>query len=103
MTPRTEQLLRLTAGERLARARKVSGYSQTELASMLGVTPRSVVRWETDKQTASMPVIIAWATITEVPVEWLRTGHMPDADTTTVTLGEFQPRGYDLPLFQYAA
>jgi HTH-type transcriptional regulator, cell division transcriptional repressor len=103
MTPRTEQLLRLTTGERLARARKVAGFSQGEVAMRLSVDRRTIVRWETDVVVPSIPVMMAWATITEVPVEWLRTGHMPDADTTTVTLGEFQPRGYDLPLFQYAA
>jgi transcriptional regulator with XRE-family HTH domain len=84
MTSRIQQLMQLTQGERLARARKVAGLSQDELAEMLGHDVRSVGRWERDQQPVSRSLLIAWATVTDAPLEWLD----GSAFTDVLTAGE---------------
>ena len=84
MASRIEQLLQLTQGERLARARKVAGMSQEEMATALGHDIRSVGRWERDQQPVSRSLLLAWATVTEAPIEWLETGALTDG----LTVGE---------------
>jgi transcriptional regulator with XRE-family HTH domain len=39
-----------TVGQRLREARRLSGYTQQEVANKLGVTRRAVWEWETDKR-----------------------------------------------------
>ena len=82
MNARITQLLQLTQGERLARARKVAGLSQEEMAQRLGRDVRSIGRWERDQSSVNRTVLIAWATVTDAPLEWLERG---DVVTDTVT------------------
>lgn len=81
MSSRIEQLLQLTQGERLARARKVAGLSQEEMATALGHDIRSVGRWERDQQPVSRSLVLAWASVTEAPIEWLESGALTDGLT----------------------
>jgi transcriptional regulator with XRE-family HTH domain len=88
MTSRTAQLLQLTAGERLVRARKtIAGLTQDQMAEQLGVDRRTVGRWERSNHLAPRPLLIAWASVTDVPVVWLERGVVPEAssDTSSVT------------------
>ena len=63
--------LKWTLGERLAKARRLRQWSQQELADKLGIGRRSIVRYEDDQAVPSMAILIAWATVTDVPLQWL--------------------------------
>lgn len=71
MTPRIAQLMTLTQGERLARARKVADLSQDQMAAALGVDRRTIGRWERDQTPVTKAVLIAWAAVTDCPAQWL--------------------------------
>ena len=79
------QLMQLTQGERLVRARKVAGMKQEHIATALGKDVRTIGRWEREEVVIQRAELIAWAVITEVPLEWLESG----AVTEPVTLGSF--------------
>lgn len=60
-----------TLGERLAKARKVTGMTQEQIAHELGISVKSVRRYEDDTHTPKRQTVIAWANITDVPLAWL--------------------------------
>jgi transcriptional regulator with XRE-family HTH domain len=66
-----QEVLKRTLGERLEKARKVNGWTQTELADRLGKSKRTVVRYETDAAIPSLPLLIKWADECAVPLTWL--------------------------------
>jgi transcriptional regulator with XRE-family HTH domain len=65
------QVIEWTLGERLAKARRMKGWNQTELATSLGIGRRSISRYEDDIARPSRAVLIAWAEVTDVPLTWL--------------------------------
>lgn len=67
----TQETLKRTLGERLEKARKVNGWTQTELAERLGKSKRTVVRYESDAAVPSLPLLIKWAEVCDVPLMWL--------------------------------
>ena len=76
--------LNRTLGERMEKARKVSKLTQKEIAARLGVGVRSLIRYEADDKRPSHALLIAWASVTDVPLAWLETGE-ESADTATDT------------------
>lgn len=60
-----------TVGDRLAKARRLMGWSQQRMADELGISIRTVVRLEDQTTAPKRPVLIAWAELTGVPLEWL--------------------------------
>ncbi len=54
---------------RIKLARQKSGYSQTELVEMLGVTPGAVSQWEVGKTSPSLKQIKPLAEILNMTVE----------------------------------
>lgn len=63
--------LQWTLGERLAKARRRRRWNQQDMADRLGIGRRSIVRYEDDQAIPSLAVVIAWAKVTDVPLEWL--------------------------------
>lgn len=63
--------LRRTLGERLAKSRKVAGLTQTQMAELTGIGKRSIVRYEDDEAVPSLPRLLKWANVTDVPISWL--------------------------------
>lgn len=55
----------------MAKARVFIGLDQTEMADRLGVSRRTVSRLETGQHQPTRAVLIAWAYVTGVPLEWL--------------------------------
>jgi transcriptional regulator with XRE-family HTH domain len=95
--------LEFTLTDRLAKARRAHGWTQQQLADRLGINRRTVVRLEDGSGKVTKAMLIAWAVVTGVPLEWLETGTITATDTEAVTERYIQPRPYDLPLFAYPA
>lgn len=81
----TAQTLLRTPGERLAKARHNAGMTQAAIADKLGISRRSVTRYEDDLSPLRPHTLMAWAHVTQVPLEWLERGAGPDSDIATVT------------------
>lgn len=88
MTRSISELMKLTQGERLVRARKVAGLTQEHMAEVLGKDVRTIGRWERDQSPVGRDALIAWAAITEAPLSWLLGEEGGKADTDPVFLGE---------------
>lgn len=65
--------LEFTATDRLRKAREAAGLSQAELADKIGVSRSTVSRVESGGLVRPI-VWNAWAGVTGVPLDWLRTG-----------------------------
>lgn len=74
-----------TPGERLAKARRLAGLTQSDLADELGIGRRSIARYEDDADPAepSKGILIAWAVVTDVPLHWLETGELSVTESVT--------------------
>lgn len=64
-------------GDRLRKAREEAGLSQAELAVAIGVARNTIGNAELGDRTPLTITLRAWARVTGVPEEWLRTGHAP--------------------------
>lgn len=60
-----------TLGDRLRKARETAQMDQGQLADAIGVSARSVYRWEHDERQPRRPVLLSWALATNVGLEWL--------------------------------
>lgn len=69
-----------TRGDRLRKARELTGLDQTEFARELGVSRQTVSNAETDARAVRTITLRAWAMRTGVPVAWLETGESPRQD-----------------------
>lgn len=68
-----------TRGDKLAKARKIAGYSQADLATALGVSRATIVRYEDEQTAPSLGTLVAWAVLCRVPYEWLTDEELPSA------------------------
>lgn len=64
-------------GDRMRQARVAAGAQQTEMAQVLEVSRQTIIDWEGNKRVPSVPVLFAWAHITNVDYTWLRYGESP--------------------------
>lgn len=72
------QALAFDLPDRMRRALKISGIAAQDMATELGVTPSSVSRWLGGRGAPpKRSFLIAWSSITGVPLEWLETGQAP--------------------------
>jgi transcriptional regulator with XRE-family HTH domain len=61
-----------TLGERLAKARRHAGLDDQEaFARVLGISRRTVSRYETGLARPNRRTLMAWARVCQVPLEWL--------------------------------
>ena len=63
-------------GDRLRKARERAGLTSHEMADRIGVSRQTVTRWEHGKHMPKAAIVL-WATITEVPVDWLEQDEDP--------------------------
>ena len=75
-----------TLGSRLSKARKINGWNQTQMAAKLCAGRRSISRYEDDWQVPSHAIIIAWASLCDVPLDWLEATE--DASLSAPHIGE---------------
>lgn len=61
----------LTLTERLSLARQRAGVSRETIATKLGVSTRTVTRYEKGATPAPFEAVVVWSDLTHVPLEWL--------------------------------
>lgn len=72
-----------TMGGRIATARVARGYSQTQLATRLGVMAKTLKNWETDRSEPRGNKFVILAGLLGIPVMWLMTGEDSDGVSGT--------------------
>lgn len=70
------------AGDRLRKARELSGLGQGPFAQSIGISRGSVSNYERAHRPPKPIVLKAWSLATGVPVEWLEYGTGPTGPTT---------------------
>lgn len=76
-----------TFGERLRQYRRERGLTQQELADLLGVSNKSISRWESDGGYPDVPLLLPLARALQVSVDDLLDGEKP---VRTLTRTDFQ-------------
>lgn len=66
-----------TPADRLIKARKVAGLTQPQLAELLGISDKTVKRYESG-HAAKRGLVLGWAMACGVNARWLETGEIPD-------------------------
>jgi transcriptional regulator with XRE-family HTH domain len=95
-----------TMGERLTKARKMTGLDQKQFADLIGVVRATISNAERDVYQPRPILLNAWSLVTGVPREWLETGRVPQSptpqglprlDSNQQPFGpRLNPLGYDL-------
>lgn len=76
-------------GDRLRKAREDAGLSQSQLASVIGISRNTVGNAELGERQPLLVTVKAWAAATGVPVEWLQFGHInPDPPSRSRRRGQ---------------
>lgn len=81
-----------TRGDRMRKAREITGLSQQAFADELGVSVGSVKNYESDKTRPKVLVLRAWSLRTGVPLEWLEKGIAPSSGEDDGATGKCSPR-----------
>lgn len=63
-----------TRGDRLRKARQLTGMTTHEFADTIGVSQKTISDAENDKRAMRRIMLNAWSLATGVPVEWLEHG-----------------------------
>ncbi len=88
-TAQEENLPMWTLGDRLRKARYHRGITSSgDMAKRLGVHRNSVINYESDRITPPLDVVIRYARITTVPLEWFLDGYDPGEVAVT---GQYRP------------
>lgn len=61
--------------DRLRAAREHAGLSQADLASLTGISIRSITRYESGATRPRRPQLAAWAAATGFALQWLEAEH----------------------------
>lgn len=70
-----------TQGDRMRKARAVTGLTTREFARELGVSQQTVVNAENDHVAVRRTTLSGWSLATGVPREWLETGEWAPRDS----------------------
>lgn len=74
-----------TLGDHLRKARlHASITSTTALANRLGIHRNSVINYESDRIVPPLDVVVRWARITGVPLEWFLADYDPGETSVTM-------------------
>ena len=69
-----------TVPDRLRKAREHTGLTGLQFAEEIGVSLRTIYRYENGQSTPSKGVLLLWQMRTGVPLEWLTTGKYTPRD-----------------------
>lgn len=91
-----------TRGDRLRKARQLTGLTTREFADEIGVSQKSVTDAEGDRVTPRRITLMAYAMRTGVPIEWLETGQAPTMPSGPegYTTRDSNPEPADLSLWR---
>ena len=67
-----------TQGDRLRKARALTGMTTRDFADTIGVSHGTITNAEGDKRAVRRITMKAWAMATGVSAEWLETGNAPE-------------------------
>lgn len=79
-TQRQERIPEWTQGDRLRKARELTGMGQREFAEHIGVSHQTVTNAEKGHREVRKITMNAWSLATSIPVEWLMSGTAPQGD-----------------------
>ncbi len=82
-----------TLSDRLRKARMFAGYDQIEFAARVGISRATVGNYEQDRVEPKRVALIAWASVTGVPFEWLVNDESPAADSDGAEV--VRPKGFE--------
>lgn len=63
-----------TLGDRIYKTRRSTGLNQSDFAERIGISRRSLSKYENDESTPGKAVLLSMALFAGVPVDWLRYG-----------------------------
>jgi transcriptional regulator with XRE-family HTH domain len=89
-------------GDRLRRAREITGLDRKDFAAEVGVSRSTVSNVENGVTTPSRLVVRAWALRTGVPADWLETG-MEKPRPGGPDGAAVRPKGFEPPTFWFGA
>lgn len=72
---------------RLRIAREFAGLDQSDIADELGIGRVAISNYERGVTEPKKLVINAWAVVTDVDVEWIKTGELPNLRPTDYKVG----------------
>ena len=72
----------MNIGEKVYQLRKAKGYSQEELAELLGVTRQAVSKWELGSSTPELESVVELAKLFGVTTDYLLTDAQPSPEKT---------------------
>jgi transcriptional regulator with XRE-family HTH domain len=72
-----------TIGDRLRKARLLTGLEQSEFARLAGIARGTVANYEHERSTPKRLYLRAWADAAGVDLTWLETGEPSDDDDAT--------------------
>lgn len=72
--PEPGRIPEFSVGDRMRKARESAEISQEAMAAEIGVSRRSIVRYEGDTGAAPRSTMLLWSFRTGVPLSWLMTG-----------------------------
>jgi transcriptional regulator with XRE-family HTH domain len=72
-----------TVGDRLRKARELTGMTQQQWADEIGVSRGTVANYEAERQAPKRPVLLAWSMAAGVELAWLRDGISETTDQKT--------------------
>lgn len=75
-TQPNERIPQWTLGDRLRKARQLTGLGTREFADKIGVSHGTITNAEGGRHGVRKITLNAWSLATGVPVEWLETGHV---------------------------
>ena len=84
-----------TLGDRLRKAREMTGLEATQFADEIGVHRQSIANYEKGKTRPRRIVLQAWAVRTGVSLEWLQTGVNPRPDEPDRGLDQVRHQGLE--------
>lgn len=75
--PQMGVIPQFTVGDRLRKARELTGMDRNEFADRIGVSRNTIGNYESERVAPRRIVLNAWALATGVPLAWLQTGETP--------------------------
>ena len=66
--------------DRLTKAREIAGIAVGDFAKRLGVSRTTISNYEHGRTVPSRAVLLAYATVTGVSLDWIEHGEQPDSE-----------------------